>query len=546
MQVVEMTATETIGCACHEFDANYIYDEFGLTPFFALDSVVKNTNNGTRKDVFYSNGEKWTAQLRYQDSGVVPPSGGVTQTGTEWSLTSPREFRIDVERHEDEDETGQQSFNAHVKPRWQGMRTENKYGEISEYSVPDDIEEGINIRIQGSNIYFPRYRQLIKEAFDAIDVNSKYVEELHDCSNLGDAERYVRCGKNASGPVHARDGPLVKMGHLLEHDRQGYRKLVQNDDDERGNNLPGYYHTVTLGQKRIREAFPNHSLPKETKHYYARQALRLPDDHPLSEPKIGASFQRSQYDDTYGVTDEELEQLMHELDQTVLSVLNEAGINIHSTDAFVDDSYFEAELTEDGPDPIGLDLAHIKHEQANIVVRYLNDGLSPVQWEALETLVADGGEVSPDDIAERNDRHINSVYRALDDIEDLVHREYAKVSLRSDYIAELVHDAVSEAQDSVKRAVDASAKAIQAAERGMDETMSAFIAWAARNDIDVNGKHDARMKIRFNEDLGHKRLKRHLNEGFRLWKSAGMDERHYREAQVRFGPNKAVCWKYLR
>jgi len=40
---------------------------------------------------------------------------------------------------------------------------------------------------------------------------------------------------------------IAGLAHLLENDRQGFRKLVQNDDDEQGRNLPGYYHTVTLG-----------------------------------------------------------------------------------------------------------------------------------------------------------------------------------------------------------------------------------------------------------------------------------------------------------
>lgn len=538
--------TATIQPACHEYDANYIYDKFGLTPFFALDSVVK-ANSGTTKVPFKSNDERWTAQLRYQDSGVIPPDNGKTPSGVNWSLHEPREYRIDVERHESEDETGQQSFNCHVKPRWQGMTAEDDYGNIHQINIPDDIEEAINIRVQGSNIHFLRYRHLIKDAFKALDINPKYVAKPHEHSNLGDGERYVRLPGNVSGPIHARDGPLVKMGHLLEHDRQGYRKLVQNDDDEHGNNLPGYYHTVTLAEKRIREAFPNHSLPKESKHYYARQALKLPDDHPLANPKVGASFQRSLHDEKYGVSDEELEQLIHELDQTVLSILNEAGINIHSTDEFIAEPYFDAELTEDGPQPISLDLTQVKHEQENIVVRYLSDGLSPVQWEAIETLVTDGGEIAPADIAERNDRHIESVYRALADMDDLVHREYSKVALKSDYIAEMVHEAVTEAQDAVKRAADTSAKAMHAAERGMDETMSAFIAWAARNGIDVNGKRDARMILRFNEKPSQKVLSRTLKFGLDRWRKVGLDEKRYREAQVRFGTESlGVCWEHLR
>jgi len=95
----------------------------------------------------------------------------------------------------------------------------------------------VNVRIKGSNIAFDRYPELLRRAAIEIGVAGKYFEEPHEFSNIQDAERYVRVHRDASGPVHGRDGPIAAMGHLLESDRQGYRKVVQNDDDERGRNL---------------------------------------------------------------------------------------------------------------------------------------------------------------------------------------------------------------------------------------------------------------------------------------------------------------------
>jgi hypothetical protein len=255
-----------------------------------------------------------------------------------------------------------------------------------------------------------------------------------------DAERYVRLHKDASGPVHDRDGPIASMAHLLEDDRSGYRKVVQNDDDEHGRNLPGYYHTVTLGPKRVQAAFPDHTFPREVKHYYAREAASMPSESPLSHPKVGASYQVSRWDQAIGV--DELEELERQLDQTVHSVLAEAGIQIHAgeTDPYVEDAYFDphnVECSEDWLD--NLDLTQVRQEQESIVVRYLMDaGLTPTQTEALDVLVSDGGTVSPGDIAEETGRHVGSVRRALREIEELVEREYDRVSLTSSVIADLV------------------------------------------------------------------------------------------------------------
>ncbi|AEM58416.1 hypothetical protein HISP_14420 [Haloarcula hispanica N601] len=533
----------TIGLAPHELHANLLFNSDGLAPFFALDSEVK-AGEGSKCGEFLQDGERWVVRLSYQDSNIVHP-GGRTPQGTDWQLQTMREYRLKVARHPEEDSVGQQDFVAHVAPRWPGMQGERDDGSRIEIPVPDGFGEGVNVRVKGSNIEFHRYPELLQRAAVEIGVTGRYFQEPHPYSNVQDAEKYARVHRDASGPVHARDGPIAAMGHLLESDRRGYRKIVQNDDDERGRNLPGYYHTATLGPKRIREAFPDHHLPKEVKHYYAREALSVPDDHPLSHPKVGSSLQASLLDDDETVRWRDLEKLERELDQTVLSVLADAGIDIAPSGSgpFVEDSYFEPEVDHSGPEPVGLDLTRVEQKQESVVVRHLSDGLSPVQWEALEMLVADGGQVAPADIADEYGRHVESVRRALREMEDLVISDYADVSLRSEYVAEMVHAAVDEAREATRRAVDTAAKAAEAVERGLENTMSAFIAWAARHGVDVNDAREAQMTLRFGEIEKHGKA---IREGFRVWKDAGMPEERYRQAQVQLADgSRGTAWRWL-
>jgi hypothetical protein len=330
----------------------------------------------------------------------------------------------------------------------------------------------------------------------------------------------------------------------------GNRRRHENDDDGHGQNIPGYYHTVTLGPRRIREAFPTHALPKEIKHYHAREAASQPDDSALAHPKIGVSYQVKRWDETLGASPESLDRLERELDQALLSVLADSGLDIaptHSDGPFVDDAYFDVELSENGPEPISLDLTQIRSSQQSVVVKHLVDGLSPVQWESLQTLLADGGEIAPTDIAAEHGRHVESVRRALRDLDDLVEREYAKVSLRSTYIAEMVHDAVEEARETTKRAVETGTKALEAAERGLGEHMSVFVAWAAKHGVDVDdalSHREGRMALRFGEP--GRETRRAIREGFRLWKEAGLPVERFRTAQVRFSDGSAAsAWHYL-
>jgi len=537
---------ETVELAPHELSANLLFDDDGLAPFFGLDSAVKQAG-GSKSAEFQADGERWVARLSYQDSNIVHP-GGMTPMGTDFRIETIREYRIRVYRHPSEDPVGEQDFTAHVAPRWPGMQGEREDGSRVEIPVPEGFGEGVNVRVKGSNIAFDRYPELLQRGAAVLGVARRYFESPHEYSNIQDAERYVRVHNDASGPVHARDGPLASMGHLLEHDRSGYRKVVQNDDDERGRNLPGYYHTTTLDQGRIREAFPDHRLPKEVKHYYAKEAKSLPDDHPLSHPKVGASLQVSLLDDDETVRWSDLERMRRELDQTVLSVLADAGLDVAPEDGngpFVPDAYFEPEVDQSGPKPVGLDLTRIEQSQESVVIRHLADGFSPVQWESLETLVTDGGEIAPADIAAEHDRHVGSVRRALREMEDMVSREYAEVSLASEYVAEMVHEAVDEARDSVQRAAETTAKAVEAAERGLDETMSSFLAWAARHGVDVEGAREARMKLRFNTTQMSD-VQAAVTEGLRRWVRAGLKEEDYRQAEIRLGDgSRSEAWRWV-
>ena len=551
---------KSVQLAYHEFTANCLFDDHDLNPFFAADSQVKE-GGGSQVAEFTDNGERWMVKLYYQDSGLVHP-GNQTPQGTDWRLNEMREFRLSVKRHPDEDGVAvlggdvKQKFNAHIAPRWQGMEAEDDDGERFEINVPEGVIEAVNVKLSGSNIRFDRYQELLQSAADAVGITARYFENPHPYSNITDAERYVRLHRDSSGPIHARGGPIAELSHLLENDRSGYRKLVQNDDDEHGRGLPGYYHTVTLGSSRIQDAFPDHDLPKEIKHYYSREANSKNADDALAHPKLGASYQVSRWDGTLGF--DELEKLNHELTQTVLSVLTEAGIDIapmHGTGAFVDlDAYWSPDLTEDNPAPLDLDLTEIRHEQESVVIRHLADGgFSPVEWEAMEQLVTDGGVVAPKDIAEDNDRNLDSVYRALDRLEEMVDRKYGEVALRSDYVSQLVHDAVKDAREQTRRAVETAAKAKQTAERGASQVMEEFVAWCSRYGVDISNRSGA-----LDVDLGERDpetdapVSRTVQSALEMWKEANQDPERFLNATIHFQKpgdvqkRRIPAWKLLR
>jgi hypothetical protein len=199
------------------------------------------------------------AHLSYQESGLEHP-GNTTPEGTRFEIETLREYRLKVSSCDDP--VGQRKFNVHLAPRWR--RTRAKNGKT--IPVPNGFSEGVNRRVIGANIEFDDYLPLLQRAFGAVDIQPGYFAEPHPYSNVQEAERYARIHREVAGSIHARGGPIARVGHLLENDRSGYRTVGQNDQAGRGEPLPSDYHTVTLGQKRIREASPSHELPKEIKH----------------------------------------------------------------------------------------------------------------------------------------------------------------------------------------------------------------------------------------------------------------------------------------
>jgi len=542
---------------CHEFDANLNFNQNGLRPYFGLASAVSD-GGGSVETTTTFDGETWEVTLRYTEGNLVPP-GETTPGGTEWNVGTTdgnvREFRLDVSAGSDE----LRSASFHVRPRWRGLEGEKSDGTVVSIPVPDSLVadgDALSIRAQGSNIPFDHYPKLLRRAARAVGVTG-YLRDLHRTSNVQDAARYLRLDRDRSGPVHSREGPIQSLAHVLENDREGYRRLVQNDTTEAGERLPGYYHTATLGPNRIREVFPDHELPKETKHYYAREALDRPKGDPLAHPKLEVSLQSSRWDGTLGADSDGLAQLVEELDDTLYTIvqdaLGESALRA-GNGYYVQDDVFTAQNHTTDASPVELNLTEVRHEQERVIYKHLADGMPDTDRGILKTLISDGGTVSPAQLADETARHRDTVYTALDRMDDLLDRNYGEVALRSTYMGELVADAIEEAENAVHSAVDAAGKALAAGSRGLDERTSAFLAWQERyiDQFQDRAKTDGGVCLDLGRVDSSHEVRRLLREGLSLWREMNRDEATFRMGEVKWrrnderGTHHGTVWKLIR
>jgi hypothetical protein len=422
------------------------------------------------------------------------------------------------------------------------MRVDPTDGDSHQLSIPKslvEVTDAINVRVSGANIQFEDYNELLLHATSAVGVNGEFFRTCYrhdETSNVQDAAYYVRVNKAVSGAIHARTGPLVSLAHVMQDDRSGYRKLIQNDSTERNEPLAGFYHTATLGPSRVREVMPNHQLPVECKHYYAREAGSKPDSDPLAHPKLEVAYQQSRWRESLDATREAFSQLDTELTQWLYAILNDAGLDLRAGGkTYVQDTYFGDENQSTTSGVVNLDITEVQHKQESVVYKHLADGMAPADRDCLDVLVADGGTLSPTDLSDETGRHQDTIYESLQRLEDLIEHTYNEVSLKSQYIAELVADALTQAQDSLSTA----GKAVHAEDRGLDKATSAFIAWTQKYDINhANG--DGRLRVDVGKVNSSREARQIIREGFSLWCDMNRDPAVFRGGTYVFEKDNSV------
>jgi len=271
-------------------------------------------------------------------------------------------------------------------------------------------------------------------------------ERIHSSSNIVDGELYVRVAKGKTGRVFAWDGTLQRISFLLSGDREGYVKSVRDDRE-----CPGHYHTATIDSRRASELIGGHELAKEFKHYYMRNPDAV-EGTALENPKVGVSFQNSIHDDTLYWDD--LDTLVTELDEALLNTLEWSNIPTRPDgQLYVADDYFEVTGASRYRKILPDRLDRIESKQDNQIFASANQ-MTETDAELVETLLTDGGETSPKELAQSIGVHLDTVYRALKRLSPLVDHTYGEVQLGSKYIAQEITGYIDSISNSIQSGLE--------------------------------------------------------------------------------------------
>lgn len=528
--------SELVTTAPHEGDIFFKYQEFGLDPYYALAKIL-DTYGGSRRGTFAVSGEEYSATLYYQDSGI----GDLNHEDV--AFDTIREYRIKVRARDDP--AGQKDGNIHFSPRTPDMEDEDG----DQIQTPDMV--GIQARFEASNIPFEDYAEIVHQATVAVGLSERYFApehalgpERHDdppaTSNVNDLARYVRIEHDEAGCFLSADGALARLHHVGADDRSGYRKHVADD-----RKAPGYKHQVVLDSSRVDEVVSHHKFPKEVKIYLPKEPDAFDEDDDLYHYKLEVALQSSKMSGSPSLDD--LDRVSRECEELILNLLSWEGFPIEADEfdspepdddgnlgPYQGDAYFEPGSEYRNRRIVSDPTPEMKERQENVVIRHLTNGLADGDWAVLEKLATDGGEVAPKDVAEEQDVHIDTVYRALERIDDLVEHTYGEIRLQSHYVAERITAAVQAARDGVEDAVETAAEALGPDGIDVDRMADAWSQWADRHLSGFADPPDDDPELDLGEVEDRYHLAELVHDGAQAWQDAGLRLGRYLDATVRY------------
>ena len=166
------------------------------------------------------------------------------------------------------------------------------------------------------------------------------------------------------------------------------------------------------------ELIGGHQLPKEVKHYYMKDPDNYDPDEFGWHPKLEIGYQTSVTDRTvyWDRDDDELDRhdLRRELEELLVNVLDWSGLDLTGGEQYQKDAYFKPDDRERRSlKLVDCPLPEIESQQEQTIMRLWGD-MNPSDRAVVDTLLTDGGEISPQDAADETGFCYDTILRAVD------------------------------------------------------------------------------------------------------------------------------------
>ncbi|MFP8957172.1 DNA-binding protein [Natrialbaceae archaeon A-CW3] len=431
--------------APHESHGRWKWDTWGRGPYDALSSVMLGQPfEGYLEFTTDIDGEPWKVTVSYSKSGFAPRlSDGINASRLyEWDITGrgPGESKAYYNispRHPDlrHWETGEP-----VNLPW-----ENQFGQV----------EGVDVEYEPSNIEPERALELLPEFYAAIfekagePIYPEYFRKSPhpEYSREWAHERYLRIRREWAERL-ASAGILQKVIHHLT-DMEGVIAELKINNKE----IVNHQNRLVLDPASVGELFPGHTYGRKFEIYQLKDPDAVDKDHPSYHPKVEVLVNKKMNDrESWAWADRQ--DVVKEIEETLLNFLNWDDIPLapDGSGVYVPDDHFDAVSRDDQvelfPDPT----PRLEAKSEHILLTTLSE-IGETPKRVAEQVATDGG-ATVEDLAEQLGNHPATIYRAINDLGEILDLENGQVSYRARKYREEIRALVESAEYGIESYAD--------------------------------------------------------------------------------------------
>ncbi|MFC6939725.1 hypothetical protein ACFQE8_07060 [Salinirubellus sp. GCM10025818] len=494
---------EHIASAQHEFKA-YLWYVGDLTPYWVLSGALQGQPFEASTEVAYDlpmpggETEHWEFDVKFQTGTLAPrPDFGLDEDA------AMREWRLKGRG------PGQKKASFHIKPRWRGQRHTDGSKFKSPWTglfreLPDHVDEGVDVTADGSNVEPDVFPHLLDEVCERLAVEGgNYwgqrffaMRNVDRRSPITTSERYYRIEKGMAKKLVREDGYFGRLARLLTGG-QSARAIWDIDNTE----CLGYRHTFRYNARTAREFLPGQERGKQLKCYYPKYVRTTESGDPLEHPKVGALFMKGRNAENTiklnrsSVQWGDRDDLHGELENTLINVLEHAGVPTDAPTSFVADDHFSVDVTDrcvelhSDPTP-----AIKKRREASVAAAFRE--MTGAGQDVTQAMADGGDKMHVEDLANEADVSISTVYRVLERMEGVLENQNGVVRWACQQAAEEIRAIIDLVERTVGSATTRVARLLGVDERVFAKESGVLQQVAARYDLQFGETHDGRLQIR--------------------------------------------------
>ncbi|ELY64701.1 DUF7845 domain-containing protein [Natrinema versiforme] len=457
----------------HEIEGRWKWPDWGRGPYDALSSVMLGPPfEGYLEIDTEIDGEPWHLKVGYSKSGFAPRlSDGINAERLyEWDIVGRGR--------------GERKASYNIGPRFPDMRHwesgerlqlpwENQVGEV----------DGVDVEFHMSNLEPERGLELLPEFFGAIfdhageRIHSEYFRtEPHDASRMWAYERYVRIRREWAEKLSSA-GVLQKVAHYLS-DLEGVKAELHIDNRE----VINHQNRLFLNPTSAGELLPGHTYGRKFEIYQLKDPDAVSKDHPSYHPKVEVLVNKSMNDgEAWAWADRH--EVTEQIEETLLNALHWEDIPLgpDGSGVYIADDHFDAVARDDLVELYEDPTPRLEAKSDHLLMTTLRD-MGETARDVTETVATDGG-ATVDGLADELGKHPATIYRAIEDLGEVLDLDQGDVSFRARKYREELRALVESAEYAIESYADRMQHIMGLADHVAES--SPFQEWLATNGADL-------------------------------------------------------------